>query len=103
MPHRTVSPVLLPLAVPAAATALHAGGALDFGERILASEPPLSPTCAFSGLSFREPSGTSTLDPIAWDTCTEGHTTLLSKSSMLSGPCFTLWILAVRAHFKLSS
>ena len=48
MPQRTVSPVLLPLAVPAAATALHAGGALDFGERVLASEPPVSPMCASS-------------------------------------------------------
>ena len=42
-PH-TVSPVLLPVAVPGAAIALPGGGALDFGERVL---PPISPTCVF--------------------------------------------------------
>ena len=42
---RSVSPALLPVALPGAAIALPVGGALDFGERLFASEPPLSPMC----------------------------------------------------------
>jgi len=43
---RSVSPVLLPAVLPGAAVALPVvGGALDFGERLFASEPPLSPMC----------------------------------------------------------
>ena len=42
---RSVSPALLPAALPGAAIALPGGGALDFGERLFASEPPLSPMC----------------------------------------------------------
>ena len=47
MLQRSVSPALLPVALPGAAIALPLGGALDFGERLFASEPPVSPMCVW--------------------------------------------------------